>query len=77
MELRPVRIFGRRAFDKRNNLFEDSRGNLIYCLGPNIIVEDPTDPLKQTHIPIDPNNYSNSPQISCLSMREKYVIGGT
>lgn len=38
VKLKPVRIFGRRAFDKRNNLFEDYRGNLIYSLGPNIII---------------------------------------
>lgn len=37
-KLEIVRIYGRRAFDKRNNLFEDKQGNLIYSLGPNIII---------------------------------------
>lgn len=49
-KLEPIRIYGRRAYDKRNNLYEDGRGNLIYSLGPNIIIENPFDPTKQTHI---------------------------
>ena len=45
-KLEPVKIFGRRAFDRRNNLFYNGHG-LIYTLGPNIVVQDPNDPFIQ------------------------------
>ena len=35
-----MKVFGRRAFDRRNNLFHDGLKSLVYTLGPNIIMQD-------------------------------------
>ena len=48
-----IKIFGRRSYDRRNNLHY-YHNNLIYTLGPNIIVQNII-PSKQYHLTCDPH----------------------
>lgn len=72
-----MKVFGRRAFDRRSNLYHDGLNNLIYTLGPNIILQDDANPTKQQVIPVDPDEYSTSPQISCISFQNSQLIAAT
>lgn len=76
-ELRLVKAIGRRAFDRRNNLFHDGRNNLVYTLGTNIILQNDDDPTKQQLIAVDPDKYSHCPQISCISFVNGHLIATT
>lgn len=74
-KLEVLKVFGRRAFDRHNNLYYDGK-NLIYTLGPNIVVQDPNNPFNQEIIPVNPNP-SNSPEISAFAFNGTYLIAST
>lgn len=38
VEITPLMVVGRRAFDRRKNLFFDGVDRLVYCVGPNIVL---------------------------------------
>ena len=63
VELKPVRLFGRRASDRRYNLAL-FQSNAIYSLGPNIIIQSLKHPEKQQVMKADPSTISHCPQIS-------------
>jgi hypothetical protein len=60
---------GRRAFDRRKNMFFDGKDSIMYSLGPTIVLEELNsdgDSRKQSFRKADPSETSCSPQISCF-----------
>lgn len=64
-----VKVIGRRAYDRMNNVFVHQE-NLIYTLGPNLILQNIVEPFIQKLIPSDPNPLSHNPQISAIHMKK-------
>lgn len=56
-----------------NNLFVHHE-NLIYTLGPNLILQNIMDPFTQKLLPSDPNPLSHNPQISTIHMKKESNI---
>ena len=61
-------MVGRRAYDRCNNIFIN-QDNLLYTLGPNLLIQNIIDSFAQKVLPSDPNNFSYSPQISAVHMK--------
>lgn len=59
----PVRVFGRRASDRRYNLayFENKA---LYSIGPNIVIQALDNAASQELLSVDPSRFSYFPQIS-------------
>lgn len=64
-----MKVIGRRAYDRMNNLFTH-QDYLIYTLGPNLILQHIMDPFMQKLLPSDPNPLSHNPQISTIHMKK-------
>lgn len=77
LELDPVVVIGRRAFDRRKNLFYDGISRLVYNVGPNIVLEEigsVQNTSRQNLIKGDPAENSSSPQISCFTVDDSYEL---
>jgi hypothetical protein len=73
LELQLAYVVGRRAVDRRKNLFYDGVGSLVYTLGPNVVLEEVVgvnegEQRRMALIKGDPQEYSCSPQISCFTV---------
>jgi hypothetical protein len=68
MRLEIIKVIGRRAYDRVNNIFAN-KDNLIYTLGPNLIIQNIIDTFSQKIFPSDPNRLSYNPQISTIHMK--------
>ncbi len=63
ISLSPVRLFGRRASDRRYNL-SFFQNKALYSLGPNMIIQSLTTPGSQEIMKADPSPFSHCPEIS-------------
>ena len=75
VELRIVRVLGRRASDRRYNLtyFE---ANMLYCVGPNMVIQGVREG-GQELMKADPSPYSHCPQVSSFDCRDRLLVVAT
>ena len=75
MNLQFVKAFGRRAIDRRYNLvYFDNK--LLYCLGPNLVVQD-LNSSSQYLLKADSSPFSHCPQISAFHYNQRFLIVAT
>lgn len=68
----PVRLFGRRASDRRYNM-AFFQSNALYTLGPNIIIQSLKHPGVQQVMKADPSPLSHCPQISTFHYDGRFL----
>ena len=72
ISLKPQRLFGRRACDRRYNLAL-YQSSAIYTLGPNIIIQSLRQPEMQQVMKADPSPLSHCPQISTFHYEGQWL----
>lgn len=75
LKLELGKVFGRRALDRRYNLAYFDQ-NIIYSIGPNLVIQELSSPHQYLHKP-NPSPFSSCPQVSAFHFDQRYLIVAT